>query len=110
MGSLKKALHGEVILVESKIPEGAKKVTVKGDYYVIGESETHGNDHRIAVKEGVEVYEYEGTFFVRNNVETEVFCPNKDRHDTKVLPASDWEIKKANEFDFLADEERVVID
>ena len=105
-----KCLHGEVILVECKIPKEAKRIEIKSNFHVIGESETSGNDHRIAVKEGVELYELNGTLYIKNTVKTDVFCPNKERHDTKVLPESEWEIKKANDFDFLSDEERVVID
>lgn len=106
---MNKVLHGEVILVEKSIPKGAKKVDCK-DFFIIGESETTGNDHRIAIKDGVELYEHEGTLFVKNTVGADIFCPNKERHTTRVLPPSEWEIKKANDFDFLADEERVVVD
>lgn len=110
MDSLRKAVHGEVILVECKIPKEAKRVDVKAGFYVIGESETHGNDHRVAVKEGVEIYELEGTIFVKNDVETDVYCPNKERHSTKVLPISEWKIKKAHDFDFLNNKGRIVVD
>lgn len=105
-----KALHGEVIFVETKVPETAKKINIKNDYYIVGESEVHGNDHRVEVKEGVFLYECAGKLYLKNEVECEVYCPNVDRHDTKTLPPSEWEIKKANDFDFLADKERVVRD
>lgn len=107
---MRKAVHGEVVFVESKVPNGAKKLSVENDYYIVGESETHGNDHRVMVKDGVDIYELNSTLYIKNSVDTEVFCPNKHRHDTKVLPASEWEVKKAHDFDFLANEERVVED
>jgi len=107
---MNKAIHGEILFVETKIPKDAKKIDVKTNFFIVGKSETHGNDHRISVKEGVELYEKNGVLYVKNEVETEVFCPNKDRHDTRTLPISEWEIKKAWDFDFLADKERVVTD
>ncbi len=105
---MRKIIHGECLIASSKIPAEAKKVT-NGDH-IIADSETEGNFHMVAVKDGVDIYEHEGTLFIRNEVETEIYCPDKTRHDTVVLPEGEWEIDIAKEFDYLADEERQVRD
>ena len=107
---MRKGIHGEVLFVEGEIPSDAKKVIVKDNFYVVGESETHGNSHRVAVKEGVELFKKDGVLYIKNEVETEIFCPNKERHDTAELPIGEWPVGRAREFDYLNDAERVVID
>jgi hypothetical protein len=91
------------------VPKDAKRVSMEKDF-IIGDSETKGNFHMCAVKEGVEIYEKDGTLYIKNDVDTEIFCPNKTRHDTVVLPAGEWEVKKAREFDYLSNSERQVRD
>lgn len=106
---MKKIIHGECIIFSSNIPKCAKKKSVKDDV-IIADSETQGNFHKILVKDGVDVYEHEGTLFIRNTVETEVYCPDKTRHDTVILPEGEWEIGIAKEFDYLSDQERKIQD
>lgn len=100
----KKFYHGEVIGAEvSALPEDAKKVSITDDFYVVGQSETHGNDHRIAVKEKeVEFYEKDGVLYMKNLAETKIYCPNANRHDTQTIPAGTWRISKAKIWDFVA--------
>jgi len=108
---MKQVTHGEVLFFEAKeLPKGSKKITVKKDYHVVGESETHGNDHRVAVKEGVELYEKDGVLYLQNSVAVEVYCPKKDRHDTVTLEPSIWEIDHSKEFDYFEKEQRNVRD
>jgi hypothetical protein len=105
--------HGEVNFFEtSVIPEGAKKINIKEDFYVVGESETHGNDHRVSVcdKENVEIYEKDGKLYLKNNVQTDVYCPNEGRHDRVVLEPSIWEIDSSKEYDYISQEQRNVAD
>ena len=96
-------LHGEVALFEVKeLPQTAKKIDIKKDYYVIGESGTHGNDHRVAIKDKVEVFEDENRIqYIKNFINTEVFCPNDTKHSTKVLRPCIWEIGHAQQTDHL---------
>lgn len=105
---MKKLLHGEAIIYTCKIPNGAKKIT-KGNH-IIADSGTEGNYHMVSVKDGVDIYEHEGTLFIKNDVETEIYCPNKSRHDSVVLPIGEWGIDIAKEFDYLDNKERKVVD
>jgi len=103
---VKVLLHGEVNFFEIKeLPKGLKKVDIKQDYFIVGESETHGNDHRVAVKDKLQVEFYEdseGRLFMKNLSPTQVYCPKVGRHDTKTIPDSVWEIDKAKEYDHIS--------
>ena len=110
---MQKFIHGEVIGFEVKeLPKSVKKIEVKDNFYIVGESEIHGNDHRVAVldKNKVMFYEKDGTLFMRNIVEAEIYCPNADRHDTQIIPPSVWEIRKAQEWDYVEQQARQVAD
>jgi len=109
---LRKAIHGEVVIVEVKeIPETAKRLDIKEKHFVIGESSTIGNDHRIAISNAVAILEdEENNRYIDNSDDTEVFCPKSERHSTIMLPASKWQIKKAQEFDYANQQTRAVVD
>lgn len=107
---MKKVLHGEAVIRSCELPKDAKKLEIKKNYFVIADSETTGNDHRVSVCDDVEIYEKDGTLYIKNDVETDVYCPNKQRHGTATLPKGTWEIGIAKEFDYLADNERNVAD
>jgi hypothetical protein len=95
--------HGEMVGAQiAEIPKGAKKIKVKEDFFVIGSSETHGNDHRVAVKDRaqVEIYERDGVLYMKNLTETQVYCPNASRHAVETVPAGTWRIGKAQIYDF----------
>jgi hypothetical protein len=108
---MKKAVfHGECVISKTVLPNGVKKVDVKGDSYIIADSETTGNHHLVAVKDGCELYEKDGVLYLENEVETEVFCVDQSRHDTITLEPGVWKIDRAKEYDFLKDEVRRVAD
>ena len=112
---MKKAqiIHGEVNFFQTaELPKGAKKVDVKENFFVVGESETHGNDHRVAVldKEQVKFFERDGVLYMVNTEATKVYCPKSDRHDTVEIPAGTWEIDKAKEYDYISEMTRNVRD
>lgn len=109
---MQKFIHGEVLGFEiSELPQGCKKVAVKDNFYIVGESETHGNDHRVAVKDReVEFFEKDGTLYMRNLGETKIYCPNDCRHDTAIIPPAIWEIRKSQEYDYLEMQARQVRD
>ena len=106
--------HGEVALFEVKeIPKGLKRIEVKDDFFVIGESETHGNDHRVAVKDKLQVRFYEdehGTLYMENLCKTDVYCPNKTRHATTTIPETRWRIGHAQQVDHLTEQKERVRD
>ena len=111
----KAAFHGEVVfkeITDTSILKGAKKVTVKDNFYIVGESETHGNDHRVAVKDKskVEFYTRDGVLYMRNTETVDVYCPNEGRHSTMQLPSGTWVIDKQQELDYLSQEMRNVVD
>lgn len=89
----KAVFHGECVLSKvSAKPSGLVKVKIKGDSHIIANSEMTGNHH------------------LENEVETEVFCADKSRHDSITLEPGIWKINRTNEYDFLADEVRKVAD
>lgn len=113
MARLKRFLHGECIVTEvTSIPSDAKKITVRANHFVIGDSETTGNDHRVAVldKTKVEFFEKDGILYMKNTIETDVFCPNERRHGRMTVPPSIWRINKAQEFDYVEMQARDVKD
>lgn len=102
--------HGEVTIFETNsIPEGAKKITKKGEI-ILADSETTGNHHCLQSQEGCEIYEKNGVFYLKNEVPVKVYCKIENRHDTIELQPSIWEIDKAQEYDYLTMEKRNVAD
>lgn len=105
--------HGEVNFFETKsIPKEAKKLKLNQNYFIVGESETHGNDHRVAIADStkVEIFEKDGILYMKNAVPVDVYCPTPNRHDTITLQPSIWEIDKAKEYDYTTQEQRNVRD
>lgn len=105
-------LHGEVVLVSgAKIPNGLKKVEPKSQRFILANSESTGNHHVLVAQDGVDVYEgVGGTLFVHVEEEAEVKCVQEDRHDTQVLPAGDYIVRRKIEYDHLTKTPRVVAD
>jgi len=104
-------LHGEVSLRKvNSIPKSAKKVTIKGQYHIIAESEVSGNHHVIDIKDGVEFYEQDGVLYLKNDVETDVRCVVKERHDNITLSPGIWEVDKQQEYDYYTESHRNVAD
>jgi hypothetical protein len=108
---MKQFTHGEVVVFQiKKLPNGVKKIKAVGGKYIIADSETTGNHHCIEEKDGVEMFEKDGILYLTNEVNVDMFCVNKNRHDTEVLEPSIYEIDKAREYDFLTEETRRVAD
>lgn len=102
-------LHGETIIFKSTLPKRAKKMDVKG-YQIIAPSEQTGNHHVVDIEDGVEIYEHEGTLFIKNDVPATVRCVVKERHDIIILEPEVWEVGSQKEYDYLNDESRIVAD
>lgn len=100
----KMILHGEVAFYEvTDIPNLAVKLNIKEGHYVVGESETHGNDHRIVLDERTDVFTLEDQIFLKS-IGTEIYCPNETRHDTIELPEGTWKVGHASEYDYFTEE------
>lgn len=100
MGKKKGILHGEAMVFEGTIPEGAKRVDTTGKQYVIiAPSEQTGNHHVIDVVDGVEFYEKDGKLFLKTEVETQVRCVIAERHDAITIQPGCYEIDSQQEYD-----------
>ena len=106
--------HGECNFFElSELPKNLKKVEIKENFFVVGESETHGNDHRVAVldKENVQFFRDElERLYLKADVTTEIYCPKEARHDKVIINPGIYEINKAMEVDPLTQRLRQVAD
>lgn len=109
---MKAVFHGECVIkkIQSSVPKTAKKLAPNKGAWIIAESEQSGNHHIVLEHDGVDVYELNGVLYVTNEVEAKVECVDKARHDTITLEPGVWEIQRAKEFDFLAQEIRSVAD
>lgn len=108
---MKAYLHGEVIVKEhERIPNGAVLIKPKNNKYIIAPSETSFNHHCIEASEQCEMYENDGVLYLKNDAPVKMFCVDKSRHDTEVLPVGIWEINRANEYDYLTELTRKVAD
>jgi hypothetical protein len=105
--------HGEVFFKQvDNIPEGKEK-KVEENYLVVGESETHGNDHRVAVLDKSDVKfveDKDGKLYMINTKDTSVFCPKRDKHSDTVIKKNKWKIGHAREVDHLTEKIREVRD
>lgn len=106
----KAVFHGECVISKSLLPKSAKKIETKGTSHIIADSETTGNHHMVKIKDGCELYEKDGVLYLENEVETEVYCVDKSRHDTITLEPGVWKIDRAKEYDFLTEEIKKVAD
>lgn len=103
-------IHGEVV-IRSGAKISGKKLKPKDGLYILANSETTGNHHILVAQDGVDVYEGpDGTLFVHVEDEAKVKCVLEERHDTQVLPAGDYIVKRKVEFDHLTMTPRVVAD
>ena len=93
-------LHGECMVFPSKIPATAKRKSAKPNSFVIvADSETTGNHHVVDVVEGVDLFEDNGTLFMKSSVDTQIRCVHTDRHDAITLPAGTYEFGTQKEYD-----------
>ena len=113
---MKTWLHGEVVIkqVKKSVPKESKQIKAKNGRYKIADSESTGNFHLLEAKEGVVMYEKDGTLYCKNEVPVNVFCVDTKRHDTielpKCKPNEVYEITPAKEYDYISQEVRNVAD
>lgn len=109
-------LHGEVLITQTKgeIPKEAKLVKSMRGSYKVADSETTGNHHLLEDMKGLNVYEYEGKFYVRPSKPLTVKCVDEKRHDAIEIPPCKADevfvFDKQVEVDHLTDEIRNVQD
>lgn len=98
--------HGDVIVYEiAEIPHAATRVERR----VLAEGEVTGHAHRLTEDADVEVYEHEGTLFLR--VGPGSASLNHEEHGVGVLPAGVLgEVGRVQEYDHFAEEARAVRD
>lgn len=103
--------HGEVAIISGGLrPKTAKKLEPKDNHYILANSETTGNHHVLEAIDGVDVYEQDGVLYLHVEDEARVSCVLKERHDTQILPAGDYIVKRKLEYDHLTNTPRVVAD
>jgi hypothetical protein len=102
MNKKKVYFHGEVSLVESELPLGATEVKNKDSFKVIGESEVHGNDHRVSVDKRTKFFTKDDILFMET-LGTNVYCPNEVKHTSIDIPAGTWKIGHAQEVDHITE-------
>lgn len=102
--------HGEVCILEvDEIPSQAKALEAKEDFK-LADSEVTGNNHMLEVNPGVSVFQWDEDFYVSTREETKVYCLLKDRHDDLKLPAGNYKITPAKEWDYIEQSKRSVRD
>jgi hypothetical protein len=106
--------HGECNFFQlTSLPVTIKKIEVRENYLVVGESETHGNDHRVAVLDKENVQFFRDSFerlYLKADIETKVYCPKEGRHDEIIIKPGIYEINKSMEVDPLTRKLRQVAD
>jgi len=104
-------LHGECILFSvSRLPKGAVKEEINGNYVIIANSEVTGNHHVVDLAPGVEFYKKGEKRFIKNKVPTTVRCVVADRHSDISLTPGVWEVDYQKEYDYFTEALRNVRD
>lgn len=100
-------VQGDVFLVTcSKIPTGAKRVKESNRGYVLAEGEATGHAHCV-VGSGIEMYESEGTLFLKTNKPVEV---KHEEHKPITIAPGTWKVGRVREYDAFEEEARNVRD
>lgn len=98
--------QGDVILETVKNVIGNEcKPTEKG--YVLAEGEVTGHSHRITEKDKVQLFEQEGTLYLKVLENAPLI---HEEHKTIIIPQGDYIVKRVNEYDHFLEESRKVQD
>ena len=98
--------QGDVVIKQAEaIPAGAIRQKRQAKGYILAEGEATGHHH--AIKEEVELYEYAGKLYLKNDVEATLV---HEEHHTQTIPPGIWEIDQVREFDYLEQITRRVVD
>ena len=106
MNNIKKEVimwqQGDVIIIKVSEVKGKKL-----NHLTLAKGEATGHHHTITQGDA-ELYEYEGTMFLRVNSEKAVLTHQE--HDTIVIPKGDYQINIVREYDHFIEEARNVRD
>lgn len=96
--------HGDVRIVEAEIPSKAQVVSTR----VLATGEATGHAHRLLDEADVEVYEHEGTLFLR--VGPQGARLTHEEHGVGVIGPGEYRVDRIREYDHFAEEARRVQD
>lgn len=100
--------HGDVLILRvDSVPQGAKKVEPTNGRLILAEGEATGHAHAVSVADGVELYEKDGTLYLRNDVEATL---THEEHDTQTIAPGTYEVGGVVEVDPFEGEIRRVAD
>lgn len=96
--------HGDVVLTPAAVPAGAQRTAER----VLARGEATGHAHRLLEDSDVEVYEHEGTLFLR--VGEGGATVTHEEHGPGVLEPGEYRVGRQQEYDHFAEEARAVVD
>lgn len=97
--------HGDVLVIAIEgLPVGAKPVVTR----VLAEGEVTGHAHRLLDSAEVEVYEHEGTLFLR--VGPSGAGLTHEEHGLGVIPEGTYQVGHVQEYSHFDEEARAVRD
>lgn len=96
--------HGDVLVIAAMIPPSARPVATK----ILATGEVTGHAHRLVDDAEVEVYEHEGTLFLR--VGPGGAGLTHEEHGLGVIEAGEYRVGRVQEYDHFAEEARQVRD
>lgn len=95
--------QGDVLVFATKtVPTGARKL----NHLTLAYGEATGHHHTVTKGEA-ELYEHDGTLFLRAAEEVKV---THQEHGTITLPKGNYKIGRVQEYDHFAEEAREVMD
>ena len=96
--------HGDVTLHPARVPAQARRT----DRRILAEGEATGHAHRLVDDADVEVYEHEGTLFLR--VGPHGAGLTHEEHGLGLVAPGEYQVGRVREFDHFAEEARAVQD
>jgi hypothetical protein len=97
--------HGDVLIRPEHIPTAARRVSTR----VLAQGELTGHAHRVSDEAEAELYEHEGTLFLR--VGPGGAPVTHEEHATRMIDApGDYRIDRVREYDHFGEEARGVQD
>jgi hypothetical protein len=100
--------QGDVILkVVDSIPSEAKAVSAKSGRYILAEGESTGHAHAVLECPAVELYERDGTLYLKVAEETEIV---HEEHRKQTVAPGVYEVSRVIEVDPFEDAIRTVAD
>ena len=96
--------HGDVLIQPAQIPAHARRTAER----VLARGEVTGHAHRLLETSDVEVYEHEGTLFLR--VGSSGATISHEEHGMGRIAPGEYRVGRQQEYDHFAEEARSVRD